>query len=175
MMNGDGKSDSSIVPEKPPNKATQVAAEVVEGRELAKGNLFGRNMLRTQSRINMSSAHKRVRQARTIDGSEWFCHSHLSSATALRPKAGAGCGSTARPDLCGGPPARAVPTATAEFFQHAASVVTLKFATKLNRHSGQAGEASATRNPGISTTVFTGMTAKRGMTCSTSFGDRALV
>ena len=115
MMNGDGKSDSSIVPEKPPNKATQVVAEVVEGRELAKGNLFGRNMLRTQSRINMSSAHKRVRQARTIDGSEWFCHSHLSSATALRPKAGAGCGSTARPDLCGGPPARAVPTATRFF------------------------------------------------------------
>ena len=39
MMHGDGKSDSSIVPEKPSNKATQVAAEVVEGREQAKGNL----------------------------------------------------------------------------------------------------------------------------------------
>jgi hypothetical protein len=116
MMNGDGKSDSSIVPEKPPNKVTQVAAEVVEGRGLAKGNLFGRNMLRTQSRINMSSAHKRVRQARTIDESEWFCHSHLSSATALRPKARAGCGNSARPDLCGGPSARVVPTATEAFF-----------------------------------------------------------
>ncbi len=123
MMNGDGKWDSSIVPEKPPNKATQVAAEVVEGRELAKGNLFGRNMLRTQSRINMSSAHKRVRQARTIDESEWFCHSHLSSATALRPKARAGCGNSARPDLCGGPSARVVPTATPEFEQPASDMV----------------------------------------------------
>ena len=50
MMNGDGKSDSSIVPEKPANKATQVAAEVVEGRELAKGNLPECNTPRTLSR-----------------------------------------------------------------------------------------------------------------------------
>jgi hypothetical protein len=39
MMHEGGKSASSIVPEKPPNKAARAAAEVVEGRELAKGNL----------------------------------------------------------------------------------------------------------------------------------------
>ena len=38
MMNGRGKSDSPIVPGKPPNKAEGPAAEVVEGRGLAKGN-----------------------------------------------------------------------------------------------------------------------------------------
>ena len=37
-MNEHGKSDSSVVPAKPPNKAGRPAAEVVEGRELAKGN-----------------------------------------------------------------------------------------------------------------------------------------
>ncbi len=31
------------------------------------------------------------------------------------PEAGARCGNTARRDLCGGPPARAVPTATGRF------------------------------------------------------------
>jgi hypothetical protein len=50
MMNGDGKSDSSIVPEKPSNKATQAAAEVVEGRELTKGNWPECNTPRTLSR-----------------------------------------------------------------------------------------------------------------------------
>ena len=38
MMNGRGKSDSSVVPEKSPNNAGQPAAEGMEGRGLAKGN-----------------------------------------------------------------------------------------------------------------------------------------
>jgi len=39
MMNGHGKSDSSVVPQKSPNKAgPEAAAEEEEGRELAKGN-----------------------------------------------------------------------------------------------------------------------------------------
>jgi hypothetical protein len=38
MMDGHGKSDSLIVPRKPPNKAP--AAEEVEGRRLAKGSLL---------------------------------------------------------------------------------------------------------------------------------------
>src|SRR5271156_3944898 len=38
MMNGRGKSDSSIVPAKSPNKAEGPAAEAMEGRGLAKGN-----------------------------------------------------------------------------------------------------------------------------------------
>jgi RNA-directed DNA polymerase len=37
-MNERGKSDSLVVPAKPPNKAAMVAAEAVEGRGLAKGN-----------------------------------------------------------------------------------------------------------------------------------------
>jgi RNA-directed DNA polymerase len=37
-MNGHGKSDGPVVPAKPPNNATLVAAEVVEGRGPAKGN-----------------------------------------------------------------------------------------------------------------------------------------
>jgi RNA-directed DNA polymerase len=37
-MNERGKSDSPVVPAKPPNKAASAAAEVVEGRGLAKGN-----------------------------------------------------------------------------------------------------------------------------------------
>ena len=37
MIHGHGKSDSSIVPTKPPNEAEPEAKEVVEGRGLAKG------------------------------------------------------------------------------------------------------------------------------------------
>jgi len=40
MMHGDGKSDSFVVPTKPPNEAEpEEAKEAVEGRGLAKGNL----------------------------------------------------------------------------------------------------------------------------------------
>jgi RNA-directed DNA polymerase len=56
MMHGHGKSDSSIVPEKPPNKAGPEAKEVVEGRGLAKGKTLERNRFRTQSRQILSSA-----------------------------------------------------------------------------------------------------------------------
>jgi RNA-directed DNA polymerase len=37
-MNEGGKSDSPVVPVKPPNNAASAAAEVVEGRGLAEGN-----------------------------------------------------------------------------------------------------------------------------------------
>jgi hypothetical protein len=66
-MNGRGKSDSSVVPGKPPNKAVEPAAEVVEGRELAKGNSPERNALRTQGRGGALSALERVRQAANTD------------------------------------------------------------------------------------------------------------
>ena len=72
MMNGDGKSDSSIVPEKPPNKAMQMAAEVVEGRELAKGNLPECNTARTLSRSDVPSALRRVCQAARRDNKQRF-------------------------------------------------------------------------------------------------------
>jgi len=63
MMNGRGKSDSAVVPAKPPNKVGRPAAEVVEGRALAKGNVIERNTLRTPRRGSVPSALDRVRQA----------------------------------------------------------------------------------------------------------------
>ena len=70
MMHGHGKSDSSIVPEKPPNEAGPEAKEVVEGRGLAKGKTFECNRFRTQSRQILSDTLERIRQARIKDGSE---------------------------------------------------------------------------------------------------------
>jgi RNA-directed DNA polymerase len=68
MMHGGRKSDTSIVPEKPPNKAAGPAAEAVEGREVAKGNSEERNADRTRSRAAALSALNRVRQAARRDG-----------------------------------------------------------------------------------------------------------
>jgi len=71
-MDGRGKSDGSIVPGKPPNKAGQPAAEVVEGRGPVKGNPPERNVLRTQSRAGASSALERVRRAAEGDRRQRF-------------------------------------------------------------------------------------------------------
>ena len=62
MMNEHGKSDSPAVPGKLPNKADE-AAEAMEGRGLAKGNLIQRNAHRTQSRGSVHSGLERVREA----------------------------------------------------------------------------------------------------------------
>ena len=70
MMDRYGKSDSPIVPKRPPNKA--LAAEGVEGRELAKGNPSERKASRTQSRNGMPSALERVRQAAIKDRKQRF-------------------------------------------------------------------------------------------------------
>src|SRR5262252_6916108 len=72
MMNGQGKSDRPVVPEKSPNKAGpaasgQPAAEGAEGRGLAKGNLPQQNASRTPSRSDAPSALERVRQAAKKD------------------------------------------------------------------------------------------------------------
>ena len=72
MTNGRGKSDSSVVPEKPPNKAGQPVAEAVEGRGLAEGNSPKGNVLRTQSREGAQSALERVRQAAQKDRKQRF-------------------------------------------------------------------------------------------------------
>ena len=72
MMHGHGKSDSSIVPEKPPNEAEPEAKEVVEGRGLAKGKTPERNRSRTQGRSGMSSALERIRQAARRDRGQRF-------------------------------------------------------------------------------------------------------
>src|SRR3984885_15459475 len=63
MMNGPGKSDRPEVPEKSLNNAGQPAAEGMEGRGLAKGNLPQQNASRTPSRTDAPSALERVRQA----------------------------------------------------------------------------------------------------------------
>ncbi len=73
MTNGCGKSDSSDVPGKPPNKAgTAPAAEAVEGRGLAEGNSLECNALRTQGRESTNSALERVRQAARKDRKQRF-------------------------------------------------------------------------------------------------------
>jgi RNA-directed DNA polymerase len=67
MTNGPGKSDRPEVPEKFPNKARPSAAEGMEGRGLAKGNLPQQNASRTPSREDARSALERVRQAAAKD------------------------------------------------------------------------------------------------------------
>ena len=49
------------------------------------------------------------------------------------PEAGARCGNTARRDLCGGPPARAVPTATGRFYRSVMSPLLKRVNSYLRR------------------------------------------
>jgi len=72
MTNERGKSDSSVVPEKAPNKAGQPVTEALEGRGLAKGNSDESNTLRTQGRDGVPSALDRVRQAARKDRKQQF-------------------------------------------------------------------------------------------------------
>lgn len=71
-MNERGKSDSSVVPRKPSNKAEGPAAETVEGRGLAKGNSPESNAPRTQRRAGAPSALERIRQAARKDRKQRF-------------------------------------------------------------------------------------------------------
>ncbi len=85
-MNGPGKSDSHVVPGKSPNKAVQPAAEEMEGRWLAEGNLQQQNAPRAQHRDGAPSALERVRQAATRDRKMRFTTllHHVYDPTALR-------------------------------------------------------------------------------------------
>ena len=65
MMYGREKSDSAIVAGKPTNKAVSTAAEPVERRAEAKGNASQQSTRRTQSRVSVSQALERIRQAVT--------------------------------------------------------------------------------------------------------------
>jgi hypothetical protein len=69
------------------------------GKGAARGERGQQNALRTQSRVGASSALDRVRRCGVV-------------RSGVRPERGAQCGSSACWDLCGGPPERAVPTAT---------------------------------------------------------------
>ncbi len=63
MMHGREKSDSVIVAMKPTNKAGEPAAEPVERRTGTKRNVGEQSTCRTQSRVSVSQALDRVRQA----------------------------------------------------------------------------------------------------------------
>src|SRR5258707_8605175 len=63
MMQGTKKSDPSVVPEKPANKAEQHAAESVEGRGGTKRNAELQSTVRTQSRKAVTQAQARIRGA----------------------------------------------------------------------------------------------------------------
>ena len=61
MMYDREKSDSAIVAVKPTNKAGQPAAELVEPREGAEGNVSQQSTGRAQYRETVSQALKRIR------------------------------------------------------------------------------------------------------------------
>jgi RNA-directed DNA polymerase len=93
MMHGHGKSDSRVVPTKPPNNDPGMtptsrwrSAEGVEGRRLAKGNPHQHTMLRTQRRVRMPHELERIRQAAHRDRKMRFttlCH-HVYRLDTLR-------------------------------------------------------------------------------------------
>lgn len=97
-MNGPRKSDRLVVPEKPPNKAGKLAAEVVEGRSLAGGNADQQNVDWTQRQENTPNALDRVREAARKDkGAKFTALLHhitvdrlRTAFEALKPKAAAG-------------------------------------------------------------------------------------
>jgi RNA-directed DNA polymerase len=62
MMNEGGESDSVIVAGKPTNKAERSAAEPVERRAEAKGNVSQQSTGRAQNRVTVSPALERIRQ-----------------------------------------------------------------------------------------------------------------
>src|SRR5258707_3484666 len=70
MMNGTKKSDSSIVPAKPTNKAERSTAELVEGDDGTKRNAELQSTVRTQSREAVTQAQARIRGAVTRNKKE---------------------------------------------------------------------------------------------------------
>src|SRR6059036_3995296 len=72
MMNDRGKSDRSIVPEKPPNKADSHAAEAAEERGRAKGNPPKHDKHWTPSQASLPIGLERVRLAAEQDRKQRF-------------------------------------------------------------------------------------------------------
>jgi RNA-directed DNA polymerase len=72
MMHGRGKSDSAIVAVKPTNKAERSAAEPVEPRAGTKGNAGQQSTCRAQSRVSVTQALERIRQAAKARKKEKF-------------------------------------------------------------------------------------------------------
>src|ERR1039458_4314486 len=96
------KSDLLIVAMKRANKAVSAVAEPVKRRGGAKENAELQSTVRTQSRVAVSQAQVRIREA-------VFTRGAVSSSPS---KVGARCVSSARRDLCGGRREISVPTAT---------------------------------------------------------------
>src|SRR5262244_1407312 len=99
MMTGPEKSDLAIVAGKPAYKAEQSAAESVERRAGTKGNANQQSTCRTQSRISVSQALERIRQAfasdsvihaRSPTGRSLSDADNASSSTALSLRASGG-------------------------------------------------------------------------------------
>src|SRR6266540_3766136 len=87
MMDGQGKSDRSIVPKKATNRTQgNEGAEELEGRGLAKRNPRERDTIRTQGREVVSSALERVRQVARRGKEEKFTAllHHVYSVDTLR-------------------------------------------------------------------------------------------
>ena len=80
MMHGREKSDPAIVAMKPTNKAGRPAAELVERRAGAKGNVDQQSTRRAQDRESVSQALDRIRQVARQRKEEKFTslHHHLS-------------------------------------------------------------------------------------------------
>jgi RNA-directed DNA polymerase len=66
-MHERGKSDSPVVPAKPPNKAAEAAAEAVEGRGLAEGNTASKTRPGRSAGSGAPSALDRVREVARRD------------------------------------------------------------------------------------------------------------
>lgn len=87
MMDGRRKSDSPVVPRKSSNKAEPAtAAETMEGRGPAEGNLGQQNTRRTQDRVSVQSALDRIRLIAKRDKEARFTSlmHHVYAPAALR-------------------------------------------------------------------------------------------
>ena len=71
MMYDREKSDPAIVAVKPTNKAGQPAAELVEPRAGAEGNVSQQSTGRAQYRGTVSQALERIRQAAAVTHPRW--------------------------------------------------------------------------------------------------------
>ena len=99
-MNEGGKSDSPVVPAKPPNKAASAAAEVVEGRGLAEGNTTSQTRPGHSAGPDVPSGLDRVREVARRDKEARFTAllHHVDFARlraaywAIRPQAATGGG-----------------------------------------------------------------------------------
>src|SRR5215216_1152533 len=72
-----------------------------------------------------------------------WCIPSPTRAFAFGPEAGAQCGSSARWDLCGGPPARAVPTAIRVLREHGCGIAPNTYWTAKKRSPSKRAERDA--------------------------------